>query len=106
MTANMYSRLTGRRSPTAIALLMAILVVMLFSSCYIVLEADHDCCGACCPVCAVMQQCAANLEQLGAGQVIIIALAAVCCLFCHAIKYVCSAVSVETPITRKVRLND
>lgn len=38
-----------------------------FSSAYIALEADHDCCGEGCPVCFQIQQCAENLQLTGSG---------------------------------------
>ena len=39
----------------------------LFSSAYIALEADHDCCGEGCPVCFQIQQCAENFQLTGSG---------------------------------------
>ena len=39
----------------------------LFSSAYIVLEADHDCCGEGCTVCFQIQQCSESFQLTGSG---------------------------------------
>ncbi len=39
----------------------------IFSMAYIAHEADHACCGEECPVCVLLQQCAANLQLTGSG---------------------------------------
>lgn len=106
MTDNKNYEINGKNRLIAIVVLAAILAVMLFSSCYIIKEADHDCSGTSCPVCAVIQQCENNLGQIGMGQIAIIAVAAAFCFLYQAIASIHAVVSAETPITRKVRLND
>ena len=68
--------------------------------------ADHDCTGDECPVCACAQQCSRLLEQMGRAAA---ASAAVCpaCTFAAAAVclYLFFRIS-DTPILRKVRLND
>ncbi|MBQ7251079.1 MAG: hypothetical protein IJS32_00570 [Kiritimatiellae bacterium] len=48
-------------------LLGAVLGAWLFSVGFILHAADHDCSGHDCPVCAIVLQCKANLQQLGSG---------------------------------------
>ena len=102
------SRLTAVRQKRIAAgiLGMLLLLIMLFSSFYLAVEADHDCSGEDCPVCACIQQCENTLHRIGAGTA---SLAGV------VIPVVCMAVSMllftlaaseETPVSRKVRLNN
>ena len=58
--------LLSKRMSAGIMLVM-VLVFMLFSTFYIVAEADHDCAGEDCPVCACLQQCENTLSQIGFG---------------------------------------
>ena len=85
---------------------MLMLFIMLFSAFYIADEADHDCTGESCPICACIQQCENTLHQIGNGIafqiaiIIPIVLMSVCelfldCVFPH-----------ETLISKKVRLNN
>ena len=48
-----------------IAFLM--LFIMLFSASFIAIEADHDCTGEECPICACIAQCENTLHQIGDG---------------------------------------
>ena len=97
---------TNKKRLIALVVLAAVLVITLFSSCYVIKEADHDCSGAACPICAMIEQCEDNLRQIGTGQITIIAVIAAICFFSHAICFAFSAISTETPVTRKVRLNN
>lgn len=38
-----------------------------FSTAYVVHEADHECSGEGCPVCVQLQQCVANFQLAGSG---------------------------------------
>lgn len=97
---------TNKTRLIALVVLAAVLVITLFSSCYVIEEADHDCTGAACPICAMIDQCEDNLRQIGIGQITIIAVAAAICCFFSAFYPAVSTVSIETLITRKVRLNN
>lgn len=98
--------LTNKKRLIALVVLVAVLAVALFSSCYVIREADHDCTGAACPICAMIEQCEDNLRQIGNGQITIIAVMAAICCFFSAFYPVVSTVSIETLVTRKVRLNN
>ncbi|WP_026528120.1 hypothetical protein [Butyrivibrio sp. VCD2006] len=103
-------RFLGKRNSmieTMIAMLgMAMLVVVLFSAVFVASESQHDCDGDECPICAVLQQCENNLNQLGSG---IVPLAvAVMVVF-----YLIAGVSdsgvfriFSTPVSNMVRLNN
>ena len=65
-----------KRFAAALALLVAFL--MLFSALFIALEADHDCCGEGCAVCAQIRACEDLLRNLTTASVLA---AAVCCLY-------------------------
>ena len=98
--------LTNKKRLIALVVLAAVLVITLFSSCYVIKEADHDCSGAACPICAMIEQCEDNLRQIGTGQITIIAVVAAICCFFSAFYPAVSTVSIETLVTRKVRLNN
>lgn len=102
---NVFYQMTSKKRLTALLVLAAILVFMLFSSRYIVREADHDCSGAACPICASIEQCEDTLRKIGAGQIPMLAAAAEICVFLHVVCFAVSAGATETLITRKVRLN-
>ena len=51
-----------------ILLCIALLAVMAFSSLFIVLEHEHDCSGADCPICFLLHQAEENLTCLGLAE--------------------------------------
>ena len=61
-----YNRHTQFRA--TILLCMFLLAVMVFSSVFIILEHEHDCSGADCPICCLIHQAKDNLTCLGLGQ--------------------------------------
>ncbi len=93
-----------KRFASALALLVAI--IMLFSVLYIALEADHDCCGEGCAICAHIRACDDLLRNLLAAAVLS---APVWCLY--ALIHVFAdidhcAVHPLTLISLKVKLSD
>ena len=44
-----------------------LLFVQAFSAAYVIAEADHDCCGAGCQTCVMLQQSVANFQLTGSG---------------------------------------
>lgn len=59
----------NQRQKNATALLCVLLLaVMTFSSVFILLEHDHDCSGADCPVCLAIHQAKKNMTCLGLGE--------------------------------------
>ena len=88
------------------AFLFAALVLLAAAAslCVMACEADHDCIGETCPVCAVIALCRNTLKALGI--VLLYAAAAFGCIrLAAALQAVCRALSdCETPITLKVKL--
>ena len=59
----------NQRQKHATALLCVLLLaVMTFSSVFILLEHDHECSGADCPVCLAIHQAKKNMTCLGLGE--------------------------------------
>lgn len=82
------------------------LFILLFSAFYIAVEADHDCTGHDCPICACIQQCENILQQIGNGTVIqFSAVLPILFSFLFVTVWTLNA-RIETPVTRKVRLNN
>ena len=95
---------TPKRIASALALLAAF--IMLFSVLYIALEADHDCCGEGCAVCAQLRACEDLLRNLLPAAA---PAAAVCCFFALIRAFadtLCRPVQPHTLIALKVKLSD
>ena len=91
---------------TAWIALVAVVFVMLFSVLYISYHADHECTGADCPVCAVMEQCGNNIKNIGT---IIVAVAAVFFLYLSikkSVQFVSAVCPDYSLISQKVRMNN
>jgi hypothetical protein len=56
-----------RRVITARFFAVAITLVLLLSIAFLVKEASHECTGAGCPICAMMEQCSNTIRLLGTG---------------------------------------
>lgn len=96
---------TGQRKMISAVTVFLLTVVVLCSSFFIAIEADHDCCGdEDCPVCACIAMCERILSQIGRGA------AAVAAVFVPVVALVTAAVAIvrerpwETPVSRKVRI--
>lgn len=85
---------------------LMMLVLVAFSAFYIAAEADHDCCGEGCPICACIHHCENTLRGIGDGTAVRTAIVAPVILFLLAAAFIIPAVSLDTLISRKVRLNN
>lgn len=93
-----------KRFAAVLALLVAFL--MLFSVLFIALEADHDCCGDDCAVCAQIRACEDLLRNLMTASVLVAAawcLYTLCRVFADAD---CCSEHPHTLIALKVKLSD
>ena len=102
--------MNGSRTSTALRILTvlsvtAVLFVVLFSSLYIILEADHDCCGEECHICETLENCQATLHQIGAVPVAGSAVIASVFFFIAVNLREARRSSNETPVSDKVQLN-
>ena len=96
------------RLKTALVIVSAAIMLLSFlsSSILIALEADHDCCGEGCEICAVMSRCSELLRRtpLLFGTLI--------CAFAAAVFFILPSLSLSgavvnpTPVLLKTRLND
>ena len=91
---------------TAVILCILLLSVMTLSVFYIAREADHDCTGADCPVCAMIQTAEQALQFFSAGVVPVVWLwGAVLFLFLKK-NMEKTGILCRTLIQQKVRLNN
>ncbi len=96
--------MTNKKRFAAIALAVLVLFVLMTSLFVIAHEADHDCTGENCPVCAVIAFCRNTLKTLGDA---LIAAAVVFGCFCLAgsvTAFSRAEIYSETPISLKVKL--
>ncbi len=88
------------------ALVLMLMICILSSVCFIAAEAEHDCIGEDCPVCASLLQCEELVQKLGTWIVFL----TVCgTLFFHQIIPVNKAViqlPAATPVKLKIQLNN
>ena len=87
-----------------IALMM--LIVVLFAVSFITEEADHDCSGDDCPICACIQLCENTIQQIGSGAAAQAAVIIPAILFFISILLSVCVWSQETLVSRKARLNN
>ena len=82
------------------------LVVVLVSASYVAVEAVHDCTGEECPICACINQCENTLRQVGGG--VELQFDSVFSVFFILIMAVSGSaiLTAETPVSRKIRLNN
>ena len=91
-----------------IALLMALTVIfaLLFSACFVIAEADHDCIREDCPVCCQLSICESMLKSVGQTAVPLILAA---CIGFFTLSLPCPAKKVAdhtSLVTLKVKLSD
>ncbi len=86
-------------------IVVMMLFAVLFSTFFIALEADHDCCGEDCPICAFIAVCENIL--LGMSRMLSVSEAGFTILLVvFSIFLFYRAIVSGTPVSRKVRIND
>lgn len=82
------------------------LLVVLVSASYVAVESGHDCTGEECPICACINQCESTLREVGGG--VDFQSESVLPVFFILIMAVPGSLSLtaETPVSRKIRLNN
>ena len=87
-----------------------VLAIVLFSGFYIAAEADHDC--AChdgehvCPICTCLKQCEAILQFFHSVAAKTVPPVLTVVLLAAAFHITVKSISQETPVSRKVQLNN
>ncbi|SDB08080.1 MULTISPECIES: hypothetical protein [unclassified Butyrivibrio] len=84
----------------------AMLFVVLFSAVFVSVETFHNCDGDSCPVCALLQQCENNLNQLGDGSANLYAAFLAVILFVAILELKDNVLVYSTPVSSMVRMND
>ena len=101
-----YSKVSRAKRIAAGIMGLMLLVIVLFSAFYIAAEIDHDCSGEDCSICACIQQCENTLRGVGNGTASQSAFVVHLILMLLAAAFAVTAVSKETLVSRKVRLNN
>lgn len=83
-----------------------LLIIVLFSAFYMVAEAEHECSGEDCAICACIRHCENTLRGIGDGFAAASAVFAPAVLILIAAVFAFAAASRDTLISRKVRLNN
>ncbi len=96
------------KSRRILSLILAVLVltILMFSSLYIALEADHECDGHDCPICLCIRQCEAVISMFSIGQVKAVRALLSVIFFIAVLHFTLSFCVKATPVSRKVRLNN
>ena len=98
--------MTGRKQVRALLLCAGSILVLAVSSAFLIHEADHDCCGEDCPICR-------TIAMTGMLMRVLFVIASAWLLF--SLPAVLSArrasagarfILSETPVSRKIRMND
>ena len=96
-----------RKRSRALLLCIGFVLMLFVSSAFLIREADHDCCGEHCPVCAMIAMTSALMRSLcliAAMMLLRSAMAAARSAF-HAPETGYGR-SAGTPVSRKIRMND
>lgn len=88
--------------------IMGILMLffILFSSVYMIAEADHECTGDHCPVCVCIEQCENMLYQIGTGVITVIEVIIPVLYTAFYAVLISHVFTGETLISEKVRMNN
>ncbi|MBR2746103.1 MAG: hypothetical protein IKD99_05240 [Erysipelotrichaceae bacterium] len=95
----------SKRITTAVIALM-MLFIMLFSVLFIAAEADHECTGDDCPICICIQQCKNTLHGFDSRISVRISFVTSCLFALFITVFFKTIYSHESPVFRKVRLNN
>ncbi len=99
-------RTSGEKRIAAGILCLLLLVIVLFSVSYPAFEADHDCAGEDCAICACIRLCESTFRRFGSVVPVLLTAAVPLLLFFTAAAPLAGAVPLKTPVSGKVRLND
>ena len=94
--------------PKRLAAVLAVLLafIMLFSAVYIALEADHDCCGENCVICAQLRACEELLRNLLLTAALLSAAGCLCALSRVISRAASRFVACHSLIALKVKLSN
>ncbi len=96
--------MTNKKRFAAIALAALVLFVLMTSLFVIAHEADHDCTGENCPVCAFIAVCRNTLKTLGDALIAAAVVFGCLCLAWSAAAFSRTEIYNESPVSLKVKL--
>ncbi len=85
---------------------LMVLLFVLSSALYIVVEADHDCAGEDCQICACIEQCEQVIRHIGESLAVLTAVLIPVISAVVAVAFAARFVPCATPVSQKVRIND
>ena len=97
---------TIAKRTTVCIIAFLLLAITLFSAFYISAEAEHDCAGENCPICACILQCEKTLHHIGSSGVLQIAAVLPAILILVSAPLFSFCFSRDTLVSRKVRLDN
>ncbi|MCR5057449.1 MAG: hypothetical protein K6A81_02360 [Clostridiales bacterium] len=83
-----------------------VLFTLLFSSVFIALESDHECDGHDCPICSILKQCEAVIRVFKEGKTQHTAPVLPVLILFATMHLIPALITSETPVSRKVQLNN
>lgn len=99
-------RIDGKKRIVVVLLIAAVCFAMLFSLCFIAAAAHHDCTGEDCAVCMQISFCESVLRTLSQSAAAIFAAGAVVCLIVSVSFAAKKGLSVDSPVSLRVKLSD
>ncbi|MCR5041737.1 MAG: hypothetical protein K6C36_06565 [Clostridia bacterium] len=98
--------ITVRKRSAAVFLAALILAAVAAALIIVVHEADHDCTGEGCPICAAVAVCQNTLKTLSAALAVCASIAASGCFAAYFNTVFDASLHKETPVSLKVKLLD
>lgn len=102
----MNSRKTQRRRILASAVCLIFIALIFLSAAFIIYEADHDCTGDNCPICACIQSAGQTLKLLGSAAAASQLFSAGAFLTLVVLSLSLSVLTSSTPVSQKIRMNN
>lgn len=96
----------SKRSLMAFVLCASLILVLCFSYLYIVTHNNHHCSGHECPVCEQIQIAEHMIEQIKNAMITIDVIFMVAFFVCHLLEMTYVLLEKDSPVKRKVRLNN
>ena len=85
---------------------LLMLIIVLFSAFYIAAEADHDCAGEDCPICVCIRLCESTLRGMADRTATPLSAVAPVLFMLFLAAIFVAVLPLETPVSRKDRLNN
>lgn len=94
------------REVIAIAMAVFLALFVFASMAFLVKEANHECCGEGCPVCAELIRCGQTVHEIGGGILLAVFAVLAAIYVLQPVLYFISDIPAVTPVSRKIRMNN